>query len=161
MDLPAWLDLLRWAHILGACVLIGTGTGIAFFMLMAHRTGDPAAVAHTASVVVVADFLFTASAMLIQPLTGLGLALGLGWPLTEGWLLASIGLYLLIGMLWLPVVVLQIRMRDEARRALAEGRPLGPRYHRLFRVWFACGVPAFAAILALLWLMVTRPAPMV
>lgn len=153
----AWIDLIRTLHVLGACVLIGTGSGIAFFMLMAHRTGDPAFVARTAGVVVIADMIFTATAAIAQPITGLWLAWELGWPLTEGWLAVSLALYVLIGALWLPVVVIQIRMRDEARASMRRGEALTSRYRRLFRIWFACGVPAFAAILALLWLMVIRP----
>ena len=152
-----WLDLVRLVHVLGACVLIGTGSGIAFFMVMAHRTGDPAAIAHTAGVVVVADMLFTATAALAQPVTGLILARAIGWPLTEGWLAWSLALYLVIGAFWLPVVVIQIRMRDEARRAVQTAQPLSQRYHRLYRIWFACGVPAFSSIVVLLHLMLTRP----
>ena len=153
-----WLDLIRLAHVLGACVLIGTGAGIAFFMLMAHRTGDAVIVAATARVVVIADYLFTASAAILQPITGVILALSIGWPLTEGWLLMSIGLYIFIGVFWLPVVFIQKRMRDEAIAAVQTGSPLSPTYHRLFRTWFACGIPAFTAIIALLWLMLMRPA---
>ena len=113
---------------------------------------------HTAAVVVIADWFFTAPAVVAQPVTGVLLANALGWKLTEGWLLASIALYILIGALWLPVVWMQTRMRDLARVAAAENAPLPARYHRLYRWWFACGVPAFAAILALLWLMLMRPA---
>lgn len=152
-----WLELLRVAHVLGACVLIGTGAGIAFFMLMAHRTGDPAKVAHTASVVVVADMLFTATAAVAQPITGLLLAWALGWPLTEGWLALSLGLYVFIGAFWLPVVYIQAKMRDEALASVATGAALSAAYTRLYRIWFACGIPAFLAIVVLLYLMVARP----
>lgn len=150
--------LLRWAHVIGACVLLGTGAGIAFFMLMAHRTGDPRLIAHTAGVVVVADVLFTALAVIAQPITGVVLAFETGWPLTEPWILLSIALYVLTGACWLPVVWIQVRLRDLALRAIEDQRPLGPDYHRLFRIWFACGVPAFAAVLGILWLMLARPA---
>ena len=149
--------LLKYLHVIGATVLLGTGAGIAFFMLMAHRTRQPALVAHVAGTVVVADLLFTATAVVAQPLTGLGLALLIGWPLTEGWLLVSLALYVLTGLFWLPVVWIQLRMRDLARAAAREGLPLPGQYHRLFRIWFACGIPAFAAVLAILWLMVTKP----
>jgi uncharacterized membrane protein len=151
------LDLLRWLHGIGATVLLGTGAGIAFFMLMAHRTRQPALVAHVAGTVVVADLLFTATAVIAQPLTGLGLALLVGWPLTEGWLLVSLALYVLSGLFWLPVVWIQLRMRDLARAAAREGLPLPGQYHRLFRIWFACGIPAFLAVLAILWLMLAKP----
>lgn len=152
-----WVDLLKVAHVLGACVLIGAGAGIAFFMLMAHRTADPSFIARTAAVVVVADMLFTATAAIAQPITGYLLMRHLGWSFSDGWLAISIGLYVLIGLLWLPVVYIQARMRDEARMSARRGVALTSRYHRLFRIWFACGVPAFSAILVLLWLMITRP----
>lgn len=153
-----WVDLLRVAHVLGACVLIGTGAGIAFFMLMANRTSDPAFVARTGSVVVIADMVFTATAAVAQPITGYLLMRHLGWSLTEGWVVLSLALYVFIGMLWLPVVYIQVRMRDEAQISAQLGLALSKRYRRLYRIWFACGVPAFAAIVVLLWLMVTRPA---
>lgn len=153
-----WIDLLRWLHVIGATVLFGTGAGIAFFMLMAHRTRAPALVAHVAGTVVIADALFTATAAVLQPLTGLALAHLVGWPLGEGWLLAAIGLYVVVGLFWLPVVAIQLRMRDLARAAAATGAPLPPAYDRLFRIWFLCGWPAFAAMLAILWLMTAKPA---
>src|SRR3712207_5454207 len=152
------VDILRWLHVIGATILFGTGAGIAFFMLMAHRAHQPALVAHVAGTVVVADLVFTTTAVIAQPLTGLGLACLVGWPLTEGWLLLSIGLYVLAGLFWLPVVWIQLRMRDLARAAADEGMPLPPLYHRLFRIWCACGVPAFLAVLAILWLMLAKPA---
>jgi len=150
--------VLRWLHILGACVLLGTGAGIAFFMLMAHRTGSPAIIAHTAAVVVIADALFTATAVIAQPVTGVLLAQETGWPLTTGWVLLSLVLYGVTGAFWLPVVVIQMRMRALARQAVETGDALPEAYHRLFRIWFACGFPAFAAVLAIVWLMLARPA---
>ena len=152
-----WIDLVRVAHVLGACVLIGTGVGIAFFMVMAHRSGDPEHIAQTATIVVIADFLFTATAVVAQPVTGVLLAIDAGWPLLEGWLGFSLALYVLIGAFWVPVVFIQMRMLDEARAAVQSGAGLSRRYHALYRIWFGCGVPAFAAILVLLWLMVIRP----
>ncbi|GLK80143.1 DUF2269 family protein [Methylopila turkensis] len=152
------IDLLRWAHVVGAAVLLGTGSGIAFFMLMAHRTRAPALIAHVAGTVALADMIFTATAALLQPVTGAVLAHLVGWPLDTGWIVLSLILYVAIGLLWLPVVRMQIVMRDLARAAAAEGTPLPLRYHRLFRLWFWCGVPAFLMVLAIVWLMVARPA---
>lgn len=152
-----WMHFLRWAHIIGATVLLGTGAGIAFFMVMAHRTRDTHLIAHTASIVVIADWLFTASAVIVQPITGTLLALEMHWRLTEGWILAALALYVFTGAFWLPVVWIQHRMRDLAREAAATGSPLPERYFRLYRIWFACGFPAFFAVLAILWLMVARP----
>ena len=151
------LDLLRWLHVVGATALLGTGAGIAFFMLMAHRSGDPRAIAHVAATVVTADLLFTATAVVMQPVTGFSLAAIEGYPLTHGWILLSLGLYVLTGLFWLPVLWMQLRMRDLAREAVAGGWPLPSRYHHLFRLWLVSGVPAFAAVLAILWLMLTKP----
>lgn len=152
-----WLHLLRWAHILGACVLIGTGAGIAFFMLMAHRTRNAGVIAHVAGTVVIADLLFTATAVVVQPVTGLWLASEMGWPLTSRWIIWSIGLYLFIGLCWLPVVWIQMQMRNLAQAAFAAGAELPPRYFRLYRWWFALGWPAFLAIAIILALMIARP----
>lgn len=149
---------LLFVHIIGAAVLLGTGAGIAFFMLMAHRTGDAKIVAAVARIVVIADLLFTASAVVVQPATGVLLARTVGYPLFSGWIVLSIILYLVTGAFWLPVVWMQARMRDLAREAACAGTPLPSAYHRLFRVWFAFGFPAFAAVLAIFWLMITKPA---
>src|SRR5262249_40202318 len=118
---------------------------------------DPATIAGTARIVVRADFLFTATAVVVQPITGALLARNVGYSLSDGWIAWSIVLYLFTGAFWLPVVWMQMRMRDLAAAALAEKRPLPPHYHRLFRWWFAFGLPAFAAVLAIFWLMIARP----
>lgn len=155
---PSLIDALRWLHVVGATVLFGTGSGIAFFMVAAHRTGDAKLIAHVASTVVIADMLFTATAVVLQPVTGAALAYALGWPLTTGWIVVSLMLYVLTGLLWLPVVWMQTRMRDLARAATASGSRPPPEYHRLFRWWLACGAPAFTFVAAILWLMLARPA---
>ncbi|PCJ08271.1 MAG: hypothetical protein COB16_08030 [Rhodobacteraceae bacterium] len=149
--------LLRWLHVIGACVLLGTGAGIAFFMVMAHRSKQPQIIAHTANVVVLADLVFTTTAVVVQPVTGTILAWRLGWDLTEGWLALSLGLYVLTGLFWLPVVWIQIRLRDLARQAVQANAPLPPVYFRLFAIWFVCGIPAFFAVLGIVWLMLARP----
>ena len=152
-----WVDILRWLHIIGATIFFGTGAGIAFFMLMAQRTGRADLVAHVAGTVVIADTIFTATAVIVQPITGVLLAQAMGWPLSEGWIVLSLLLYVVTGLFWLPVVWIQIRIRNLARQAAIENTPLPAEEKRLFRIWFACGFPAFAAVLAILWLMVTRP----
>ncbi|RVC74538.1 MAG: DUF2269 domain-containing protein [Mesorhizobium sp.] len=150
-------DGLRLVHVLGATVLFGTGIGIAFFMAMAVRTRDPRIIAHVAGIVVIADSIFTATAVVLQPLTGYGLARVVGWPLNEGWILLSLALYVIIGLFWLPVVWIQIRLRDMAKHAAAEATALPPGFDRLYRVWFAFGFPAFFAVVAIFWLMLTKP----
>jgi uncharacterized membrane protein len=149
--------LLKYLHIIGATVLLGTGAGIAFFMLLAHRTDEAATVAAVARIVVIADFLFTATAVVAQPITGVLLTWVIGYSLTDGWIVLSMLLYLVTGAFWLPVVWMQMRMRDLASAAARERQPLPPEYHRLFRLWFAFGLPAFAAVLAIFWLMIARP----
>lgn len=149
--------LVKLLHIIGATVLFGTGAGIAFFMLMAHRTADPRLIAHTAGVVVTADTIFTATAVVLQPLTGAWLAHLAGYSLSEGWIIASLVLYVVTGVFWLPVVWIQLKLRNLARAAVEAGEPLPPTYHRWWRIWFACGFPAFAAVLGILWLMTAKP----
>lgn len=150
-------SILVFLHVVGATVLLGTGAGIAFFMVIANGTRNAALIAHVASTVVLADFLFTASAVILQPITGVTLALRVGWPLGEGWIFYSLVLYMVAGIFWLPVVRIQMQLRDMARKAAAENTPLPARFHRLYRIWFACGFPAFAAVLAIIWLMLTKP----
>ncbi|RUW61145.1 DUF2269 domain-containing protein [Mesorhizobium sp. M7A.F.Ca.US.008.03.1.1] len=149
--------MLKFLHVIGAAVLLGTGAGIAFFMLLAHRTGNSATIATVARIVVIADFVFTATAVVAQPVTGALLAWHAGYPLTEGWIVLSILLYLITGLFWLPVVWMQMEMRNLAMQAAASKQPPPQRYNTLFRLWFAFGFPAFASVLAIFWLMISRP----
>jgi uncharacterized membrane protein len=149
--------LVKYLHVLGAIVILGTGTGIAFFMLMAHRSRDAVFIARTAATVVTADMLFTLSAVLLQPVTG-GLLMYLSaTSLVEGWLLASLVLYAVAGLFWVPVILMQIEMRDLARAAVSQGATLPPRYFRLFRLWFLFGIPGFGSVMLILWLMIAKP----
>jgi uncharacterized membrane protein len=149
---------VKLLHVIGAAVLLGTGAGIAFFMLMAHLRGDPAIIAGVARIVVIADFIFTASAVVLQPFTGVWLAWHANYSLWEGWIALSIILYFVTGAFWLPVVWMQMRMRDLAADAVQKCRPLPSAYYRFFWWWFAFGFPAFGAVLAIFWLMIARPA---
>lgn len=148
---------LKLLHILSSTVLFGTGLGTAFSMWRAHRQGDPRVVAAVARNVVLADWVFTTPAVIVQPLTGLALIHLLGYPLTAPWLLASFVLYGIVGACWLPVVGLQLRMRRLADAAVARGEPLSGPYHRYFRLWFALGWPAFLGVIAIFALMVWKP----
>ena len=149
--------LLKYVHVVGAAVILGAGAGIAFFMLMAHLSRDAVFVARTAGLVVLADAIFTATAVVAQPLTGYLLARQTGLSLTEGWVVASLVLYGIAGLFWLPVVWMQIRMRDLAAAAASAGEPLPAAYHRLFRLWFACGFPGFGSVMLIVWLMIAKP----
>jgi uncharacterized membrane protein len=149
--------IVKYLHVLGAIVILGTGTGIAFFMLMAHRSRDPAFVARTATTVVIADMLFTLTAVLLQPVTG-GLLMALSATmLAERWLVASLALYALAGLFWIPVIFMQIEMRNLARAAVAQHGPLPPRYFALFRRWCLFGIPGFGSVMMILWLMIAKP----
>jgi len=148
---------LKLMHLIGAAVLFGTGLGIAFFMFMADRSAEPAFIARTARLVVIADALFTASAVVIQPLTGVALASQLGYRLTESWIVASLALYALVGLCWLPVVWIQMRLRNLATTAAAEVTTLPAAYYRLYRLWFWLGWPAFAGVIAIFALMIAKP----
>ncbi|WP_316163022.1 DUF2269 domain-containing protein [Bradyrhizobium sp. SZCCHNRI20481] len=149
--------LVKYLHVLGAIVILGTGTGIAFFMLMAHLSGEAAFIARTAGVVVIADMLFTLSAVLLQPVTGGTLMWLSSTAVTDGWLLTSLALYAVAGLFWVPVIFMQIELRDLARLADAGAEELPPRYFIVFRRWFLCGIPGFGAVIAILWLMIAKP----
>jgi uncharacterized membrane protein len=149
--------LVKYLHVLGAIVILGTGTGIAFFMLMAHRTGDAVFVARTAATVVIADMLFTLTAVLLQPVSGGVLMMLSSTAVTERWLMTSLGLYAVAGLFWVPVIFMQVEMRDLAREAVLQNQPLPPRYFALIRRWFLFGIPGFGSIMAILWLMIAKP----
>ncbi|HEY0599735.1 DUF2269 domain-containing protein [Brevundimonas sp.] len=149
--------VLKLIHVLSGAVLFGTGLGIAFFMVWATRTRSAPTVAAVARIVVVADFVFTATAVVIQPLTGLWLIRLQGYGLTEPWLLATYGLYGLTGLCWLPVVWIQQRMARVAAAAASSGANLPPAYDRLYWLWFVLGWPAFAAVIAIYALMLFKP----
>jgi uncharacterized membrane protein len=153
-ELYLWL---KWAHIVSSTVLFGTGAGIAFFFVRAQKTKDINVIAAVARDVVVADLIFTATAVVFQPATGIGMAALAGFPLSLPWLRWSIALYLFIGCCWLPVVWLQVRMRDLATVAARTGSQLPPQYFRFYRWWFALGWPAFLGMLAVFYLMVAKP----
>jgi uncharacterized membrane protein len=149
--------IIKYLHVLGAIVILGTGTGIAFFMLMAHRSRDAAFIARTAAIVVIADMLFTATAVMTQPVTGGILMMLSSTALTERWLATSLALYVVAGLFWIPVIFMQIEMRDLARAAAAGNQPLPARYFALYRRWFMFGIPGFGSVMIILWLMISKP----
>jgi uncharacterized membrane protein len=148
---------LKWLHILSATVLFGTGMGIAFFKWITDRSGDVRAIRIINERTVWADWIFTTPAVILQPITGLGLVYVAGYPLLSGWIVWSTILYLFAGACWLPVLWLQIKMRDIARISDAENEALPSDYWQLARYWFWLGVPAFAALLVVYWLMIVKP----
>lgn len=152
-------QLWKWLHILSSTLLFGTGLGTAFFMFVTNRSGDVRAIAVVARWVVIADWLFTATTVILQPLSGLMMMWIAGIPLTATWIWLSFALYFLAGACWLPVVWIQLQMRNMAREAAWTGAPMLPvRYWRYERVWVLLGIPAFTALVIVFWLMVAKPA---
>ena len=148
---------LKWLHVLSATVLFGTGLGTALHMWLAHLRRDPRAIAVVARNVVLVDWLFTATSGAVQPLSGLALVHLSGIDPLAPWLVVSYGLYVLAALCWFPAVRIQLRVRDIAAAAAADGRALPPDYERYMRTWFWLGWPAFLSLLGVFALMVMRP----
>lgn len=149
--------LVKWVHILSSTFLFGTGIGSAFYLLFASVQRDPAIIAFVARYVVIADWIFTATTIIVQPVTGLYLAHLMGMPLHSVWLKWSIVLYVVAGLCWLPVIFLQMRMRDIAAAAAVAREQLPRIYWRYFQGWVVLGIPAFFAFVAIFYLMVAKP----
>jgi uncharacterized membrane protein len=149
--------VVKWLHILSSTLLFGTGIGTAWYMLFASLSRDARAAAVVLRHGVRADWLFTATTVVFQPLSGLYLVHLAGYPLVAPWIVWSIVLYFVAGACWLPVVWLQIRMRNLAAVAAANAAPLPPQYFVYMRVWAALGVPAFVALVIVFWLMTAKP----
>ncbi len=149
--------VVKWLHVLSSTFLFGTGIGSAYYMLLTSLAKEPVAVARVVRQVVWADWLFTSTTIVIQPLTGLWMVHRLGLPLATPWIAWTFALYFLAGACWLPVVAIQIRLRRLAEAAVAGGTPLPAAYFRLLKVWVALGIPAFLALVVVFWLMVAKP----
>lgn len=149
--------IAKWLHVLSSTLLFGTGLGSAFYFYVTSRSRDAHVIASVARQVVIADWVFTTPAVIVQPVTGLWLASLAGFPLTTGWVGWSIALYLLAGAAWLPVVWMQIRMRDMAALAARSGTELPAAYWAYLRMWVALGAIAFAALVVVFYLMVAKP----
>ena len=154
------LTLLKIAHILSAAVILGTGFGIAFFTWFGYRsalrTGEIGVLRATLRLTVIADTFLTAPAVAFQAASGIALMRLFGWPLVSPWSIAVGSLFLVAGACWLPVLRLQVLLRNEAERASTVAE-LPATFHLWFRWWFALGIPAFAAVLTIYWLMVAKP----
>jgi uncharacterized membrane protein len=150
--------VVKWLHILSSTLLFGTGLGSAFYMFFASLTRDARVTATVVRYVVIADYAFTTPTIIIQPVTGLYLIHLAGFPLTSQWIVVSIALYFLAGACWLPVVWMQIKMRDMAIAANANGTQLPERYWTFLKWWVALGIVAFLALVVVFYLMVAKPA---
>lgn len=148
---------LKYVHIISSTFLFGTGVGSAFYMFRANISREPHSIYFAARNVALADWLFTTPTIIIQPVTGVIMMYIAGYSLTDFWIIASFALYFLAGICWLPVVWLQIRMRDVAKKALESGTELPPLYWKFERIWFWLGVIAFPALVLVFYLMVFKP----
>ncbi|WP_417792971.1 DUF2269 family protein [Terasakiella pusilla] len=149
--------IVKTLHIFGAMVIFGTGMGTAFHGLMCNLNGDLRSMVTGNRNVVIADWIFTTPAVILQPITGFYLMWANGWSLDDHWIVASITLYIIAGGCWLPVVWLQVRMHRMSEMALETNSELPSIYKRYFRIWFLLGWPAFISGGAILWLMVSKP----
>ncbi len=149
---------VKWLHILSSTFLFGTGIGSAFYMLFTSLSRDVRAIAVVSRHVVLADWIFTTTTIVIQPLTGLYMIHLAGYPWTSKWIMWSFALYFLAGACWLPVVWMQLKMRDMAQVAARDGTELPAQYWRYLKLWVLLGIPAFIALVIVFWLMVAKPA---
>ncbi|OZG73018.1 hypothetical protein BTA51_13780 [Hahella sp. CCB-MM4] len=149
--------IVKTLHILSATVLFGTGLGIAFFMFRSMFTDDLQQKYYAARSTVLADYLFTFPAAVFQSLSGVWLVWYAGFNWTDTWLAVTYILYLLAALCWLPVVWIQIQLRKLIEESIRTGDPLPERYHRLFRIWFMLGWPAFFGLTVIFYLMVAKP----
>jgi uncharacterized membrane protein len=148
---------VKTVHIISSTIVFGTGIGIAGLMVCGHRSGSAYERAFATRITVKADFLFTLPSVIVQPASGAWLVWQGGFQWDDYWLVLTYALYLLAGACWVPVVVIQMRMKAMLEGKLS-GKGFDPAsYDRLFRLWFALGWPAFGSLIVIFWLMVTKP----
>jgi uncharacterized membrane protein len=150
---------LKWVHVLSSTILFGAGVGSAFHMFAATLRGHVGGIAGATRNVVIADWLLTTPSAIVQPATGLWLVHMMNVPWSTPWVAWSLGLYLVAIACWLPVLWIQIRLRDLALAAERAGTPLTAAYQRLFLWWVRLGAVAFIAFLLIFWLMVAKKLP--
>ncbi|MBT8002645.1 MAG: DUF2269 domain-containing protein [Rhodospirillales bacterium] len=148
---------VKWVHILSATVLFGTGLGTAFHMLATHLRGNVIAIAGMTRNTVLADWLFTAVAGVVQPITGFWMIYLAGYDFLESWLITTYALYVVAGACWLKVVQLQYHMRKYALLAAERNEALPMEYHQDMRLWIILGCPAFLSLVIAFALMVMKP----
>ncbi|HEY0589801.1 MAG TPA: DUF2269 domain-containing protein [Pseudoduganella sp.] len=150
--------IVKWLHILSSTLLFGTGIGSAWYLLFAVISKNVQAIAVVTRILVIADWLFTGVTMIAQPATGFYLIHLAGFPMQTPWIKWSVVLFVIALLCWLPVVWLQMKMRDLAAEAMRQASALPARFWRYFRAWVVLGIPAFFAFIAVFYLMVVKPA---
>ena len=147
---------LKYLHILSMVLLFGTGLGSAFYKWMADRSQNLEHIAQVNRHVVLADWIFTTPTVIFQPVSGLIMVYLAGIPVTTFWVSTSLALYILAGLCWVPVVWLQIQMSKIANSSAKHQQALPDKYWRYSRIWFWLGVPAFTAMVLVVFLMVFK-----
>lgn len=150
--------IVKWLHVLSSTLLFGTGIGSAWYLLFAVISKNVQAIAVVTRILVIADWLFTGVTMIAQPATGFYLIHLAGFPMHTPWIKWSVVLFVIALLCWLPVVWLQMKMRDVAAEAMQQATPLPAQFWRYFRAWVVLGIPAFFAFIAVFYLMVVKPA---
>ncbi|WP_067733457.1 DUF2269 family protein [Novosphingobium naphthalenivorans] len=148
---------VKWVHVVSSTILFGFGAGTAWYFWNAHLTREPEIIARVGRMVVQADWIFTGTSGIVQPISGILLVHLVGYSLTESWLLLTYALYALAFICWAPVVWLQIKAQRLAQFAAQTGQSLGREYYRTMRLWFALGWPAFLGLMGVFWLMIAKP----
>ena len=149
--------LIKTLHIISSTILFGTGIGIAFFMFRSYFTDNIQEKFYAARNTVLADYLFTFPAAIIQPVSGFALIFIAGFDWTSPWLMWTYVIYIIAGLCWLPVVWIQIQLKNMSKEAYKKGTDLPERYNNLFRIWFLLGWPAFLGLVVVFYLMVAKP----
>ncbi len=149
--------IIKTIHILSSTIFFGTGIGIAFFMVKSYFTDNIHEKFYAARNTVLADYLFTFPAVVVQPLSGIALIHMVGYDWSEFWLMATYIIYIIAGLCWIPVVWIQIQLKEMTKQAVGSGEPLPARYNKLFKIWFALGWPAFIGLVIVFYLMVAKP----
>jgi uncharacterized membrane protein len=149
--------ILKTVHVLSSTILFGTGAGIAFFMFRSMFTDDLHEKFYAARTTVLADYIFTIPAVIVQPLSGIALIHIVGYNWADFWLAATYVIYAIAGLCWLPVVWIQIQLKKMVAQALEGNKELPAEYYKLFKIWFLLGWPAFVGLIIVFYLMVAKP----
>ena len=152
--------ILKLIHILAAVIVTGTGVGIAFFMFMANRANNHQAIYITAKHVILGDWIFTTPAVFTQIITGAMLMKIQGYSFSSPWFYWVLGLFVFIGLCWIAVLKIQYKLRELAKSSV-DANEVTPEFKSLMSTWTLLGIPAFIAILAIFWIMVFKPFPVV
>lgn len=154
MDLYTTVKTL---HIISSTILFGTGIGTAFFMFRSYFTDNIHEKLYAARNTVLADYIFTFPAVIIQPVSGIALIYIAGFDWSAYWLMLSYVIYIIAGLCWLPVAWIQIQLKNMCIEASAKGTELPEKYNKLFKTWFLLGWPAFLGLVIVFYLMVAKP----